>query len=105
MDNLPGNPHGLAQAAVALERQLALDAPNIPEDTRRKLANIGAMVKAKPSQVTVSPVCPAPPKPTAGKALGFPLPFGDDTLAVSNPFARCALFAPVKQRRHFKEYV
>ena len=43
-------------------------------------------------------------KPTA-RIVRFPLPFGDDTRAVSNPLARCALFAAVKERQHFKDYV
>lgn len=105
MENHPGTPDDLARMAMALDRQLALTAPNIPEDMRRKLANIGAMVKARPSPVIAPSASPDLPKPVPGKALNFPAPFGADTLAVSNPFARCALFAPVRQRRHFKDYV
>jgi len=37
--------------------------------------------------------------------LQFPLPFGDDTRAVSNKIARCALFAAVKKRQFFRDYV
>ena len=44
------------------------------------------------------------PKPPA-KILQFPLPFGDDTRAVSNSMARCPLFAAVKERQFFKDYV
>jgi len=48
----------------------------------------------------------AEPEPkTPAKILQFPLPFGEDTRAVSNPMARCPLFAPVKERQHFKDYV
>jgi len=47
---------------------------------------------------------PQQPQPPA-KILQFPLPFGDDTRAVSNPMARCALFAAVKERQFFKDYV
>ncbi len=43
--------------------------------------------------------------PPAAKILQFPLPFGEDTRAVSNAMARCALFAPVKERQFFKDYV
>jgi hypothetical protein len=39
------------------------------------------------------------------KIFQFPLPFGDDTRAVSNPLARCALFAAVKERQFFRNYV
>lgn len=44
---------------------------------------------------------PLPP----AKILQFPLPFGENTRAVSNPLARGSLFAAVKERQHFKEYV
>ncbi|WNV03229.1 plasmid replication initiator TrfA [Candidatus Methylospira mobilis] len=37
--------------------------------------------------------------------LQFPSPFGDDTRAVSNKIARCALFAAVKKRQFFRDYV
>lgn len=32
------------------------------------------------------------------------LTIGDQSSVISNPMARCALFAPVKERTHFKEY-
>jgi len=44
-------------------------------------------------------------EPKTAKILQFPLPFGENTRAVSNPMARCALFAAVKEREHFKDYV
>lgn len=44
-------------------------------------------------------------QPPAARVLQFPLPFGDDTRAVSNAMARSALFAPVKERAFFKDYV
>jgi hypothetical protein len=44
-----------------------------------------------------------PPAPVS-VVLQFPLPFGEQSRAVSNPMARCALFAPVKERAHYKEY-
>lgn len=39
------------------------------------------------------------------RLLQFPQLFGEDTRAVSNLLARCPLFAPVKERDHFKQYV
>jgi hypothetical protein len=47
---------------------------------------------------------PAPP-PAPVRFLQFPQLFGEDTRAVSNLLARCPLFAPVKERDHFKHYV
>ena len=60
----------------------------------------------KPSAGTTPPV-PArePAEPTTAKLFLFPLPFGEDTRAVSNLLARCALFAAVKERQFFREYV
>lgn len=43
-------------------------------------------------------------KPSA-KIINFPLLYGDQTRAVSNPLARCALFAAVQKRQYFKEWV
>jgi hypothetical protein len=43
--------------------------------------------------------------PKTAKVLQFYLPFGKNTRAVSNPMARCALFAAVKERQYFKDYV
>lgn len=42
--------------------------------------------------------------PTA-EIIQFPLPFGEETRAVSNPLARCALFAAVNEREYFKDWV
>jgi hypothetical protein len=42
--------------------------------------------------------------PTAAKILQFPLPFDEDTRAVSNSLARGSLFAAVKERQFFKQY-
>jgi hypothetical protein len=36
--------------------------------------------------------------------LHFPMHFGQDTRAFSNPMAKCALFAAVKERQFFKDY-
>jgi hypothetical protein len=46
-----------------------------------------------------------PPAQLKGKVLQFPMPFIEQTRAVSNPLARCALFAPVKERQYFRDYV
>jgi len=102
METTPMNEDRLTQAAESLERQLEADAPNIPADMRRKLANIGALARAQAADST--PSHPETRKKTA-KILQFPLPFGEDTRAVSNPLARCALFAPVKERQYFRDYV
>jgi hypothetical protein len=59
--------------------------------------------KAKKEAATPEPLQDAP-KPPA-KIFQFPLPYGDDTRAVSNPLARCALFAAVKERQFFRAYV
>lgn len=53
------------------------------------------------SDVHANPPAPA----TTAKVIRFPLPFGEDTRAVSNPLARCALFAAVKERAYFRDYV
>lgn len=45
-----------------------------------------------------------PASPTA-RIIQFPLVFGEATRAVSNPIARCALFAAVKERGFFQEWV
>lgn len=58
------------------------------------------------------PVCEAEIAPTplemierpSAKILNFPLPYSAETRAVSNPLARCALFAAVKERQFFREY-
>lgn len=46
-----------------------------------------------------------PGKPSAAaKILQFPLPFDENTRAVSNSLARGSLFAAVKERQFFKQY-
>jgi len=102
METTPMNEDRLTQAAESLERQLEADAPNIPADMRRKLANIGALARA---QATDRPPSQPEPQKETAQILQYPLPFGEDTRAVSNPMARCALFAPVKERQFFKDYV
>lgn len=89
------------QAAEFLARQLEAEAPNLTADLRRSLANIGAtLVERRTEEARAKQN-----QPQTAKILQFPLQFGEDTRAVSNPMAKCALFAAVKERQHFKEYV
>ena len=60
-------------------------------------------IPPEPAEAPPAPQLPAAAPPA--KILQFPLPFGEDTRAVSNPLARGALFAAVKKRQHFKDYV
>jgi hypothetical protein len=61
------------------------------------------LAESSGSEYTPAPVAPEPPPPA--KILQFPLPFGEDTRAVSNSLARGSLFAAVKDRQHFKDYM
>jgi hypothetical protein len=92
------------QATEFLEQQLAIEKPNIDPDLRRSLASIGAHLAERGIVAAKAPPAISPASAPA-KILQFPLPFGDDTRAASNPLARCALFAPVKERKFFREYV
>ena len=102
------------QAVAILERQILETAPDMDPELRRSLASLGATMaerEAKDAAKRQTATEPAPqpepqpePPPTA-KILQFPLPFGENTRAVSNPLARGALFAAVKKRQHFKDYV
>lgn len=86
------------QAAAILEKQLEETHPNLSLQTRRSLASMGAtMATRKPAEA-------AEEKLQAAKILQFPLPFDDDTRAVSNSLARGSLFAAVKERQFFKQY-
>lgn len=85
------------QAAEFLERQLEAEKPDMDAALRRSLASLGAHIAERSTETARAP------KPA--KILQFPLPFGQDTRAVSNVLARCALFAAVKERQHFKEWV
>ena len=93
------DPH--TQAAEFLERQLESEMKGIDADMRHVLANIGAHLAVKKVEETRAQKI----QPQTAKILQFPLPFGEDTRAVSNPLARCALFAPVKERQHFRDYI
>ncbi len=91
-----------ASAAAFLEQQIAAEHPNLPAHLRRSLAGLGASIaKKNATQTRPEPT----PSPTPAKILQFPLPFGEETRAVSNPLARGSLFAAVKDRQHFKNYV
>ena len=75
----------------------------LSRDLDAVLESLGRAIAEKSGQQKAA--APEPePKPPA-KILQFPLPFGEDTRAVSNPMARCPLFAAVKERQHFKDYV
>ena len=91
-----------ASAAAFLERQIVAEHPNLPAHLRRSLAGLGVSI-AKKNATQTRPE-PEPPT-TPAKILQFPLPFGEETRAVSNPLARGSLFAAVKDRQHFKDYV
>jgi len=93
------DPH--TQAAEFLEKQLETQAPNLDLDMRRALASLGAKLAERKTEEIKAQQS----RPQTAKILQFPLPFGEDTRAVSNPLARCALFAPVKERQHFRDYV
>jgi len=90
-----------AQAAAILEQQLEATYPNFDADMRRSLASMGASIATREA----AEVKATPEKlPTAAKILQFPLPFDEDTRAVSNSLARGSLFAAVKERQFFKQY-
>ena len=98
------------QAAAFLERQLLETAPDMDAELRRSLASMGATMAAREAKdaakrQTATEPAPQPEPPPTAKILQFPLPFGENTRAVSNPLARGALFAAVKERQHFKDYV
>ena len=90
-----------AQAAAILEQQLEATYPNFDADMRRSLASMGASIATREA----AEVKATPEKlPIAAKILQFPLPFDEDTRAVSNSLARGSLFAAVKERQFFKQY-
>ena len=94
------------QAAEFLERQLEAEKPTLDADLRRSLASLGAHLAERRTEAEQErpTVTESAPQPTA-KVLQFPLPFLEQTRAVSNPLARCSLFAPVKERQNFRDYV
>jgi hypothetical protein len=85
------------QAAEFLERQLEAENPSLDADLRRSLASLGAHIAERRVEAAKAP--------QPAKILHFPLPFAEDTRAVSNVLARCALFAAVKERQHFTDWV
>lgn len=94
-----------SRSAAFLERQLLEAMPDLDASLRKSLAGLGASIAGKAArEAKAEPPTLLPAAPTA-KILQFPSPFGEDTRAVSNPLARCALFAAVKERRFFREYV
>lgn len=123
-ENAPGNQADAFSTGNAVEDELTRAMyPGCLENIRRLSPNVGAGVlgvletcargqarsiaRASLEQQKNTPMLvpvTAEPPPTA-KVLQFPLPFGEQTRAVSNPMARCALFAAVKERQFFKDYV
>ncbi len=89
------------QATEFLERQLEAETPNLDPDLRRRLASLGAYIAENKTEEARAQQS----QPQTAKILQFPLPFGEDTRAVSNPMAKCALFAAVKERQFFNDYV
>jgi hypothetical protein len=65
------------------------------------------------SPTSATPVAEAETRPEpavmenspSAEIIQFPLPFGEETRAVSNPLARCPLFAAVNERAYFKDWV
>jgi hypothetical protein len=86
-------------------------APNVAESLQASLASLGATIAAREAiEGKAAPATdPKPPRPAppaeAAKVIQFPLLFGEETRAISNPLARCALFAAVKERDYFKDWV
>lgn len=68
----------------------------LPKELADTMERLGRSIAAKKEK--------EPPPPTP-KLLQFPLPFEEDTRAVSNSLARGSLFAAVKDRQYFKQYV
>jgi hypothetical protein len=67
----------------------------LPKELADTMERLGRSIAAKKEKE------PQPPT----KILQFPLPFEEDTRAVSNSLARGSLFAAVKDRQYFKQYV
>ena len=95
-----------ARAAIlpALKEEMRRDSPSLAPDILESLASMRATSLARQAVEQITPK-PEPEKRQPAKILQFPLPFGEDTRAASNPLARCALFAPVKERQFFKGYI
>lgn len=70
-------------------------------DPVKSIQALAERAKASHGEKTHSPE----KAPLPHKTFSFPLPFGDDTRAVSNLLARGPLFAAVKDREHFTQYV
>ncbi|SMF97775.1 TrfA protein [Methylomagnum ishizawai] len=107
-------PQSAEEKAVAefLERQLEAEMPNMAPEMRRQLARMGAAIQRRDAEREASrgaapepkAAVQEPPPPALAEVLRFLLPFGEDTRPISNVMARCALFAPVKERRRFDDY-
>lgn len=94
---LAANPIGARKTRELCEKYgIDLDSPWPPHFHRD--------ARGEPSIPLPNTPAPEGAKSTA-KVLRFPQPFGEATRAVSNPLARCALFAAVKDRQYFKDWV
>ena len=93
-----------AQAAAILEQQLEATYPNFDADMRRSLASMGASIATRKPEEAAEVKATPEKLPAAAKILQFPLPFDEDTRAVSNSLARWLLFAAVKERHFSKQY-
>jgi hypothetical protein len=84
---------------------LTVKPPKKPGTLEESMASLGAKIAAREAEKQKQlAMRPAPP-PAPAKIVEFPALFGVYTRAVSNPLARCSLFAPVKTRGHFKNWV
>ncbi len=70
-----------------------------PKDPVKAIQAIAQRAKSKEKTVRGDDRTPE------SKTFSFPMPFGDETRAVSNIMAKGALFAAVKGREHFGNYV
>lgn len=92
-----------ADAAAVLGSTITAAFPGMNEDLRQTLASMGATLAVNNPAAGHEPTAQDAAALPA-KILQFPLPFGDDTRAVSNALARGSLFAAVKERQFFKAY-
>jgi hypothetical protein len=75
------------------------------QDLNSALESFERSLTARKEREALTKTAPAPVSPPVAKIFQFPLPFGDETRAVSNSFARGSLFAAVKERQFFRDYV
>lgn len=88
-DMLKEHPRGMVIAMASMGR--VDDDCGLLEEYEAELAGQPAKILTKPTE--------------SAQVIQFPLLFGEDTRAVSNPLARCSLFAAVQKRHHFTDWV